>query len=47
MASHCSTQVENESNKKVEVVEEVDPREAFRQVVLDGKWTCLIPSDCS
>jgi hypothetical protein len=36
----CSIQAEDETKKKVEAVEEVDPQEAFRQLVLDGKGTC-------
>ncbi|XP_055998724.1 myosin-M heavy chain-like isoform X2 [Ostrea edulis] len=39
--AEASKKVENESNKKVEVVEEVDPREAFRQVVLDAIKTAF------
>lgn len=52
MTCNLSLQAENDSKKKMEKVEEVDPQEVFRQLVLDGRslslsylnWTLINPS---
>lgn len=41
MTCNLSLQAENDSKKKMEKVEEVDPQEVFRQLVLDGRSLSL------
>lgn len=41
MTCNLSLQAENDSKNKMEKVEEVDPQEVFRQLVLDGRSLSL------
>lgn len=44
MTCNLSLQAENDSKKKMEKVEEVDPQEVFRQLVLDGRCMSVVLS---